>query len=383
MGREPKEQSLSLKHFSSLLLSFAWAVAAQAAPSLKAERLVKDYQSTKITLMNDEVKQRKILAALFELNHKMKKVVSEKAELEQDKLIVEESIQELGQKISELEIKNKTQKALLRERLAAIYKLGGPGVARVLFSSSSSAELERNLKILGIIAQKDIALIKDYGSSMKDLGQKRQKRTSRLEHLAKLELKIKNKEQNLANDNAIKNKILKNIKSSQSFALKKLNLIRKKSQSLAEQDDSGLLDLLFQPSFAEQKGLLPKPVSGELVQGFGLLRDESHQIVLSHKGHFYSAHVGTPVKAIFGGKVAYAGEVPGFGQTLILDHGDHYYSVYSHNKALQANTGDEVIQAQTLALSGSSQSEFGDGLYFEIRHFSEPADPKMWMKGTL
>ncbi len=349
----------------------------------KTERLVKEFQSTKETLANDEVKQRRILGALFELNHKMKKVVTEKADLEQQKMIVEESIRDLVQKITELENRNKIQKALLRERLAAIYKLGGPGVARVLFSSSSSAELERNLKILGIIASRDIALIKDYASTMKDLAAQKQKRTHRLEHLAKLELKIKNKEQNLANDNAIKNRILKNIKASQTFALKKLNNIRKKSQSLAADEDAGLLDLLFQPSFAEQKGLLPKPLTGALVQGFGLLRDETHQVVLSHKGHFYSAKIGTAVKAIFGGKVAYAGEVPGFGQTLILDHGDHYYSVYSHNKTLQAHVGDEITQLQTLALSGSSQSEFGDGLYFEIRHFSEPADPKLWMKGTL
>jgi septal ring factor EnvC (AmiA/AmiB activator) len=351
--------------------------------AVKSERLAREFQSTKVSLMNDEIKQRKILGALFELNHKMKKVVSEKAEMEQEKLIVEESIHELVDKINELEAKNKIQKALLRERLAAIYKLGGPGVARVLFSSSSSAELERNLKILGIIAQKDLELIKDYGRTMKDLEYRKQKRTQRWAHLKQLEQKIKNKEQNLANDNAIKNKILKNIKSSQAFALKKLNTIRKKSQQLAAEDDSGLLDLLFQPSFFEQKGQLPKPLQGPLVQGFGLLKDETHKVVLSHKGHFYSAKVGTPVKAVFSGKVAYAGEVPGFGQTLILDHGDHYYSVYSHNKALQAHMGDEVAQSQTLALSGTSQSEFGEGLYFEIRHFSEPADPKLWMKGTL
>ncbi len=353
---------------------------AQAAP--KAEHLAAEFQKTKISLMNDEVKQRKVLGALFEINRKMKKIVSEKATLEQEKMAVDGNVKELSSRIEDLEQKTKSQKILLGERLAAIYKLGGQGMARILFSSHSSAELERNLKIMGIVARKDLDLIKDYSQSREELQKRKQKLTLRLAHLEKLERKIRAKEQNLASENQLKNKILFKVKSSQSFARLKIDEIRKKSRMIAQEDESGLLDLLFQPSFFEQKGQLPNPIQGVLAQGYGLIKDEVHNVVFSHKGQFYSAPIGTPVKAVFQGTVAFAGEVPGYGQTLILDHGDHYYSVYSHNKTLQVHQGDEVKQSQILALSGTAGNDFGNGLYFEIRHFSEPSDPRVWMKGS-
>lgn len=355
-------------------------VAANAAN--QSQQLLTEFQKTKTSLVSDEVKQRKVLGALFEIGHKMKKIVGEKAELEQEKLVLEAAVKDLAQRITGLEQKTKEQKALLRTRLTAIYKLGGPGVARLLFSSHSSAELERNLKILGIVAQKDIGLIKDYAESKKDLETRKQKLNQRWAHLKKIEAKITAKEAKLAEENEIKGRILKNIKSSQNFAMMKLSEIRKKSQNLAAQDEAGVFDLLFQPSFFEQKRKLPLPIQGRLTQGFGLIKDESHNVVFSHKGQFYSAPVGTQVKAIFQGKVAFAGSIPGFGQTLVIDHGDHYYSVYSHAVDLKVKEGDQVEQLQTLALSGTAGADFGNGLYFEIRHFSEPSDPQQWVKGN-
>ncbi|MEZ0391951.1 MAG: murein hydrolase activator EnvC [Pseudobdellovibrionaceae bacterium] len=367
---------MGILFLSSLLM----AEISNAQPQV--ENLMKEFQKTKVSLNKDEVKQRKILAALYEVNHKMKKIVTEKAELEQEKMAVEGNVKELAVKITELEKKAKLQKSHLRERLSAIYKLGGQGIARVLFASSSSAELDRNLKILGIVAKKDIALIKDYSQSRKDLEQRKQKLTLRWAHLKKLEAKITGKEQKLAEENELKNKILKGIRNSQKFAQMKIKFLRKKGRQIASDDEAGLLDLLFQPSFSDQKGHLPRPIQAPLAQGYGLIRDEAHQVVLSHKGQFFRAPTGSLVKAVFQGKVAYAGDVPGFGRTLILDHGDHYYSVYSHNQAFKVREGDEVQQSQTLALSGSAGAEKGEGLYFEIRHFSEPSDPKLWMKGS-
>jgi septal ring factor EnvC (AmiA/AmiB activator) len=382
MAGLPAEEAISVtlrKTMLGFILGSVTIVAHAAGPS---QHLLKEFQQTKTALISDEVKQRKVMGALFDISHKMKKIVGEKAELEQEKLILESNIKDLAQKITGLEHKTKTQKALLRNRLAAIYKLGGPGVARILFSSSSSGELERNLKILGIVAQKDVNLIKDYADSKKELESRKVKLNQRWAHLKKIESKIMAKEAKLAQENETKGRILKNIKSSQSFALMKLKDIRKKSQQLAETDEAGVLDLLFQPSFFEQKRKLPQPIQGHLTQGFGLIKDEAHNVVFSHKGQFYSAPIGTQVKAIFQGKVAFAGAVPGFGQTLVIDHGDHYYSVYSHTQDLKVKEGDQVQQLQTLASSGHAGGGFGDGLYFEIRHFSEPSDPQQWVKGN-
>ena len=276
----------------------------------------------------------------------------------------------------------KIQKNLLRERISVIYKLGGQGFARLIFSSNDSTQLERNLKIVGIIAKQDLDLIKDYSATMHELAAKKEKLVQRLAYLKKLEKNIQDKESKLVSENNSKNHILNTIRNSKNFALLKLNKIRKKSLQTSLNDDSGVFDLLFQPSFFEQKGFLPTPIQGTVLQKFGLIKDDEQNVALSHKGLFFAASKGTPVKAIFPGKVAFNGLLPGFGRTLIIDHGDHYYSVYGCTREASVQEGDEVSQHQIIARSGVSTQEFGEGLYFEIRHFSEPYDPQQWMKGT-
>lgn len=346
------------------------------------EKLAKDLEATKKSLIDDEIKQRKIMSSLFEINRKMKKIVSERADLEQERLMLQATTRKLADRILDLESILKSQKALLRQRLSAIYKFGGQGVARFLFSSTSSSDLERNLKIMGVVAKRDLDLIKDYFSAVKELDSKRKKFTQRLAHLQKIENRIHDQEGQLGAENSMKSRILDKIRKSKQFTMTKLNGLRAKSSQFSINDESGVFDLLFQPSFFEQKGQLPKPIQGQIMQGFGLVKYEEHNVTLSHKGLFYSAPIGTAVKTIFGGKVSYIGFLPGFGQTLIVDHGDHYYTVYAHNSKINVEVDEEVRQNQVVAYSGEGNDDFGSGLYFEIRHFSEPYDPRQWMKGT-
>lgn len=376
-----------MSHHRHLL--FCWSLLL-AAPTFAAkptiDQIANDVQSTKKMIVDDEVKQRKIMSSLFDINRKMKKIVSDRGGMVQERMLLEGSTHELAQKIVSLEDKMKTQKAFLRERLAVIYRFGGQGVVRLLFSSSSSSQLERNLKILGVVAKRDLDLIKDYSTSVKELEKKKTKLQQRLAHLKKIESKIKTQEDRLSQENSYKNRILDGIRKSKKFALTKLTGLREKGSQMAENlaadDDSGVLDLLFRPSFFEQKGQLSPPVAGPILQSFGLMRDEENNVTLSHKGVFYSTPQGTPVKSVFSGVVAFVGSLPGFGQTLILDHGDHYYTVYSHNKNINVTVGQEVEQNQAVATAGFNPELSKDGIYFEVRHFSEPYDPSSWMKGS-
>jgi septal ring factor EnvC (AmiA/AmiB activator) len=145
--------------------------------------------------------------------------------------------------------------------------------------------------------------------------------------------------------------------------------------------DSGILDLLLRPSFFEKKGHLPSPIKGHLVKSFGIIKDQKRNVSWSQKGIVIAAAKYSPVKTVFDGSVAFSGEIEGKGSTVIIDHGDHYYTVYGSNIRINVSVGDEVKQGQILAWSGYSEEEKLDGIYFEIRHFSEPFDPRPWLKG--
>jgi peptidoglycan hydrolase CwlO-like protein len=260
---------------------------AQARPHLQS--LAREMQQTKSSLEQDEIRQRKILSALYAINNKIKKIASEKSTQEQDRIVAESGVQELGEQIADLEFKINQLKTQLRSRLAVMSRVGGQGVLRLLFSSSSSADLERNMRILSGLAGRDLQLIREYTEARKVLAQRKLKLGQRLAHLEGVKQKINAQEQRLLSENQVKRKILDKVKQSQLFALGKYKELRRRSQFFAKEEDSGVFDFLFQPSFFEQKNTLPRPIEGTLAQGFGLIRDPAHGVVLSHRGHFYAA----------------------------------------------------------------------------------------------
>lgn len=363
-----------------LAITFMFSVSARASAPVEANSLAKDFEATKKKLEDAELKQRQVLSGLYEINKKIKKTVTERGSLSQQRALLEVNVRNLSQKVEELETKAKSQRALLAERLKAIYKLGGQPLARFLLSSESSVSLERNLKILGIVASRDLELIKNYRQDLKDLQSKKKTLALRLENMKSVEASIADKEKKLIAEQGLKNKLLDGIRKSKLFAINKINGLREKSL-MYNIDDAGVFDLLFKASFSDQKGELPRPIDGVITRKFGLIKGQDHPYTLSSKGIFISAAKGTPIKSVFSGKVSYVGELPGFGSTLIVDHGDHYYTVYAHAEDIKVNEGDEISQAQVLANAGGLSTDNPSGMYFEIRHFSEPYDPQQWMKG--
>lgn len=353
---------------------FAFAETA-SEPNAAATRLREQFENTRKKLTENEEQQRTIMSSLFDINRKMKKLVSEKSKTDQERMVLESTAKSLAQKILDLETKLKEQRTLLQIRLNAIYKLGGQGLARLILSSSNSAQLERNLKILGLVAKNDLALMKDYSGSVAELEFKRAKFVNRLASLKRARRKAEAQEMKITRESLDKAKILENIRQSKMKTIVRLKGLREKGQKMGlnGQDDE-LLDLLLRPSFFEKRGALVVPVEGNLVRKFGLWKDDQFDVTLNHRGLFYQTKANTQVVAVFPGKVAYQGPVEGFGQTLILDHGDHYYSVYSGLSNVTAILGTEVGEGQKIA-------QVEQGLYFEIRHFSEPSDPLPWMKG--
>ena len=129
--------------------------------------------------------------------------------------------------------------------------------------------------------------------------------------------------------------------------------------------------------FARLKGSLHLPVAGELMNRFGAPREGGG---LSWKGLFIRAAQGTAVKAIAAGQVVFAEWLRGFGNLIIVDHGDGYMSLYSNNESLYKQVGERVQPGDTIAAVGNSGGQPDSGLYFELRHQSRPVHPLDWVK---
>ena len=129
-------------------------------------------------------------------------------------------------------------------------------------------------------------------------------------------------------------------------------------------------------SFAELKGRLRLPVRGELANRFGSPRADGGVV---WKGLFIAARAGEEVRAIADGRVVFADWLRGFGNLLIVDHGDAYMSLYGNNEALYKRVGDSIRAGDPVAAVGATGGNADSGLYFELRHQGRPLDPLEWV----
>lgn len=130
--------------------------------------------------------------------------------------------------------------------------------------------------------------------------------------------------------------------------------------------------------FHRLKGTLRPPVSGEVSAGYGPQKQAKSMSYVRHTGLTWTLKEGTAVKSVAAGLVVYAGRMEGFGELLILDHGQQYHSVYAHLKTLDAKVGDTVEGGATIATSGQTGSFDGPKLYFELRKNGHPINPTTW-----
>ena len=129
--------------------------------------------------------------------------------------------------------------------------------------------------------------------------------------------------------------------------------------------------------FSQLRGQLALPVRGELAGRFGSPRNDGG---LTWKGLLLAAKAGDAVKAVAAGRVVYADWLRGFGNLLIIDHGEGYMSLYGHNETLLKRVGDDINGGDAVATVGNSGGGTESGLYFELRHQGKPFDPMTWVK---
>ncbi len=127
-------------------------------------------------------------------------------------------------------------------------------------------------------------------------------------------------------------------------------------------------------------GRLDWPVEGAIVYRFGRDTLPSGGII-RWNGIGIAANPGTPVKAVESGKVRLVGQFGTYGLTVVLEHGNGYYSVYSHLQSAEVQLSASVVRGQTIGTVGGENSDYGPHLHFEIRGENQVAlNPVDWLR---
>ncbi|MCF8113009.1 MAG: peptidoglycan DD-metalloendopeptidase family protein [Desulfotignum sp.] len=132
--------------------------------------------------------------------------------------------------------------------------------------------------------------------------------------------------------------------------------------------------------FSSQKGRLPVPVKGTVVSGFGPKQSGDYKSFTFQSGIDIKVERGEPVRSVFKGEVIFAEWLKGYGNLVIIDHGENYYTLYAHLQEMFKKKGEAVNKGEVIATAGDTGSVKGLCLHFELRHHGRPVDPLKWLE---
>lgn len=307
----------------------------------------------------------------------------------------------LNKEIKKLKKELTVRKERQSEILYQSYIKPKPGYLQMFLEGVNPNKITRDINYLGYLSRsynENITKINDTYKKIKEKKKTTNKIIKKISSFKQKKLK-KNKKlikQKKAKKNVI-NKISKKIKSQKNLKKKliadekKLTTIikkllekskkksAKKSKSKKSiKDNNKISNNKFDGiNFAKLKNKLRLPVKGKVTNKFGSKRKDTG---VTYKGIFIKAPEGGKVYAIAKGKVVFANALKGYGNIIILDHGNQYMSLYGNNKSLNKKENDIVKGGETIAFVGNSGGNNANGLYYELRKKSKPFDPLKWTK---
>ncbi|MDD3927537.1 MAG: M23 family metallopeptidase [bacterium] len=137
------------------------------------------------------------------------------------------------------------------------------------------------------------------------------------------------------------------------------------------------------PSSAKPQRFLRPVASGRITSRFGIRVHPVSRSKRMHAGLDIAVRTGTPVKACRAGKVILARKAGGYGNLVILDHGNGLTTRYGHNSVLLVKPGQKVARGQVIAKSGSTGVSTGPHLHFEVRKSGRAVNPTPYLKGWI
>lgn len=310
---------------------------------------------------------------------KIRRISARETELTNQKLELELAISETTENIKVLTEIINNKRGLILGRIRYLNQDSGSDLLRNLIESTNPGELERNHRFFTLATRMDIDLVRQYNRDIIKLESERQKQSLRMSKLNELHRDLKTQSETffseLKNKGEILNKIRRRLKSNSKMWTQELQ------NALASKDKekANLYQSLLNKNFLDRKGQLTSPSDGNVKLNFGVLKLDPITPALPFHGVLFESAVGSPVRAMADGTVAWIGNIQGLGNTIILDHGRDLHSVYSRVQLANIHIGDMIEEGGTLGKVAFARSRFGEGLYFEVRVGTLPSDPLRWI----
>lgn len=301
------------------------------------------------------------------------KILNKKSELKQLRKQKKKSQQKLSK-----------ENSTLAQQVYSAYTLGQQEKIKLLFSQQDAGDLQRNLIYYQYFSNARVDLIERVQENIDTLLKTESDINKTKQVLEASHQQLEDQKDQLKKNGSKRKTIIASLDKElkkQGGVLGKLQVDAKQLESLIDSIEDILIESpeprFDNKPFAKLRGQLPWPVKGKVKKLFGRQKQLSQ---LRWQGVLIEAPVGRHVRAISGGRIAFADWLRGLGNIIIIDHGNSYLSLYGHNESLFKSAGEWVEAGDIIGSVGSSGGQKKPNLYFEIRKKGRPQNPTKWCK---
>ena len=355
----------------------------------KAQDIDREIEASEAKIRKFTQKEADIISTLNQVDLALNKSRKQITSLGREIAALDEKIADTARASEELMQKIKANEQYMAKRMVALYKLNWLGKFQLMASATSLNELlQRKTAIARILAydEKVMSQIMDNRRSLEIMrSQLHAQRDEKRRRAERYQQEI----DRMAAERTKRSKLLAYVRKEMSAqqasveSLKQAALeLDEKIQNLGVGVTGTATDEYFEDKpFQAYKGLLKMPVKGKIVSLFGKFKNTRYDVLNFRSGIEIQTERGEPIQAVYRGKILYADWFKGYGNMIIIDHGNSYYTVYAHIEEVFKTTGDVVESGEVMATVGDTGSMTGPKLYFEVRHHGKPLDPMQWLKG--
>ena len=360
---------------------------AQSAPSqdrAQAEALAKRAADRLASLQKESEslakQEQTLLVELRKLEVDRQIKVEQLTTIEREAASVQQQLDATTKRASELQSDANRQRPDVDRRLVQLYKMGRAGYWRMLLDVDDLRQLGRAYRTASALNRIDRDRVEEHRRTLAALAQERAALQTRSRELQELQKRASNAR--IAVDRAVASRtaLVASIDSRRDLNARLTGELQEAQQKLhssiaqmAAGRTAGPIGLPLAPF----QGALPWPAEGVLSQRFG--RVSRNGVTIVRNGIELSLAEGRPVHAIHEGTVAFSDQFAGYGNLVIVDHGDRSYSLYGHLNSLNVKRGDRVDGSTSVGLTGRNPAG-NPALYFELRIDGKAVDPLQWLK---
>jgi len=359
------------------------------------ERVKKELKQFRKKLESERLKERDLLSKLADTEKEIMIIQKVLRELREGQKRCEIEIQRSRLVINELKYKIDKLKENFAKRVVYLYKNGRTHDLSLILSSNSINQAIYRYKYLNILAEIDRRNINEIKDNITKLDKRKivlEKELEQREKIIKEKERYQNRirkikrsrERQLAQARRNKKYLASKVKEKEKAIKELQNLIadlekeRDKRQKEIDRQRE-IAGVREKEPFYSMKGSLIWPVEGEIIGRFGLHKHPRLKTITENPGIDIRARKGAPVRAVLDGVVTTITYIRGYGNTIIIDHGSGFYTVYTHVDEVYVAEGQYIRIGTVIASVGDTGSLEGALLHFEVWKNKTKLNPEEWL----